>query len=176
MAKCANRVDRHGNLPCSQVREPPRPNYFCKAHQTRPSLGASLPAASGDSQRATVANACRAPMYQANRWLEAPYEQDRRESSGLAVPACQCSARESLRSQRQPRYPIGMRRELGAGQRTGGRLTECNLRGHSGLPGGPRFCRETAFCKLAPDSRTSRTRQDAMKIAIPVWQGRVSPK
>jgi hypothetical protein len=66
-------------------------------------------------QRATLVNACRAPMYQANRWPEATYEQDRRASPGLAVPSTMSSARESLRSQYQPKYRIGMRSEVGIG-------------------------------------------------------------
>jgi len=36
MAKCASRVDRHGNLPCNQVREPPRKNYFLQGTSSSP--------------------------------------------------------------------------------------------------------------------------------------------
>ena len=76
---------------------------------------ASWLAANGDSPRATLANACRTPMYQENRWLDATYEQDRRASLGLAIPSSTCSTRESLRSQYQPKYRIGTRSELGRG-------------------------------------------------------------
>jgi hypothetical protein len=37
-------------------------------------LGTSSPAANTDFRRATAANGWRAPMYQAIRWLDVPYE------------------------------------------------------------------------------------------------------